>query len=184
MLPLYREEALRHAAGRLDGEVLLPSPVSTWLIGGVLVGALALGAWFAATASYARSETVTGWLVPSGDELVAELFVPSHAAGFINAGQTLKLKYEAFPFQRFGSQEATVDNVSLTVLTTEETGLPGAAFSEPVFSARGRLAAQTVYAYGTSVPLRAGMLLSADVVVDRRTLVEWLLDPVYAAGRR
>ena len=58
------------------------------------------------------------------------------------------------------------------------------AFSEPVFSARGRLAAQTVQAYGTSVPLRAGMLLSADIVIDRRTLVEWLLDPLYAVGRR
>ena len=271
MLPLYREEALRHAAGRLDGKVLLPSPLSTWLIGGVLVAALVLAASFAATASYARSETVRGWLapesgvvrvtalsggvvaellasegdrvapdaplasirplavgawgegparpdaleyivtapiggrvdalvvrpgqsltagspvavlVPSGDELVAELFVPSRAAGFINAGQTLKLKYEAFPYQRFGSQEATVDKVSLTVLAPEETGIPGMAFSEPVFSARGRLAAQTVQAYGASVPLRAGMLLSADVVIDRRTLAEWLLDPLYAVGRR
>ena len=64
MLPLYREEALRHATGRLDGKVLLPAPLSTWLIGGVLVAALVLAASFAATASYARSETVRGWLAP------------------------------------------------------------------------------------------------------------------------
>lgn len=262
MLPLFRDEAVRHATERLDGHVLLPSRLSTWLIGGVLVAALALAAWFAATSSYARRQTVSGWLAPEGgvvraivphegvlvdvlvgegdrvlsdtplarvqpprldaermytvtaptsgrvdtllarvgqfvaagssvavlaptdEELVAELFVPPRAAGFVSAGQTVRLKYEAFPFQRFGSQEATVDAVSSTTLLPDETGLPGLHSSEPVFRARGRLKAQTVQAYGRTVPLRAGMLLSADIVTDRRTLAEWLLDPVYAAGRR
>ena len=122
-------------------------------------------------------------LAPSGGELVAELFVPSRAIGLVNKGQTVQLEYEAFPFQRFGRQEATVDEVLSTVLLADETGVLGLAASEPVFSARGRLAAQSVQADGALVPLRAGMLLSTDIVTDRRTLVERLFSPVYAVGR-
>ena len=123
-------------------------------------------------------------VVPVGEDLVAELYVPSRAAGFVAAGQPLRLKYEAFPFQRYGAQDGVVTEVSRTVLSPAETGIPGVGLAEPVFRVRGRLAAQDLDAYGASVPLRAGMLLSADIVVDHRTLVEWLLDPLYAVGRR
>lgn len=123
-------------------------------------------------------------VVPVGEELVAELYVPSRAAAFVAAGQPLRLKYEAFPFQRYGAQDGVVAEVSRTVLSPAETGTAGIGIAEPVFRVRGRLAAQTLDAYGASVPLRAGMLLSADIVVDRRTLLEWLLDPLYAVGRR
>lgn len=123
-------------------------------------------------------------VVPVGEDLVAELYVPSRAAGFVAAGQPLRLKYEAFPFQRYGAQDGVVTDVSRTVLSPEETGIPGITLAEPVFRVRGRLAAQDLDAYGDSVPLRAGMLLSADIVVDHRTLLEWLLDPLYAVGRR
>ena len=123
-------------------------------------------------------------VVPVGEELVAELYVPSRAVGFVAAGQPLRLKYEAFPFQRYGAQDGIVTDVSRAVLSPDETGFPGIGLAEPVFQVRGRLAAQDLDAYGRSVPLRAGMLLTADIVVDHRTLVEWLLDPVYAVGRR
>ena len=184
MLPLFREEAVAHATARLEGKVLLPSRLSAWLIGGVLTGALAIGGWFAATASYARTETARGWLAPSGDELVAELFVPSRAVGLVGTGQTVELKYDAFPSQRFGRHEATVDKVSLTVLSGGEAGVAGLGISEPVFKARGRLAVQTVQADGAAVPLRAGMLLSAAIVIDRRTLADRLFEPSYAVGRQ
>jgi len=39
---------------------------------------------------------------------------------------------------------------------------------------------QTVSAYGKALPLQAGMLLDADIIVDSRTLVEWILDPLYS----
>ena len=123
-------------------------------------------------------------VVPDDSELVAELFVPSRAAGFVAVGQPLRLKYDAFPFQRFGAQDGVVAEVSPAVLSPEESGYPAGQPAEPVFRVRGRLAEQRLDAYGTDMPLRAGMRLTADIVVDRRTLVEWLLDPLYAVGRR
>lgn len=133
--------------------------------------------------SVAPGETVAV-IVPSGSELIAELYVPTRAAGFIEVGQAVRVHYEAFPYQRFGAHAAIVEGVSRTVLAPEETGIPGVQLHEPVFRVRGRLARQSVDAYGAEAPLRAGMLLTADVVVDRRTLLEWLLDPLYAVGRR
>lgn len=123
-------------------------------------------------------------ITAAGADLEAELFVPSRAAGFVAVGQTVGLKFEAFPFERFGIQEATVKELSLAPLAPDETNIPGLQLQEPVFRVSARLTAQRLSAYGVEVPLRTGMLLTADLVADRRTLMEWLLDPLYAVGRR
>jgi len=74
--------------------------------------------------------------------------------------------------------------VSRTVLAPAEVAIPGLQIQEPVFRVRVKMKRDSVSAYGQTVPLQPGMLLTADVVIDRRSLLEWLLDPLYAAGRR
>jgi membrane fusion protein len=123
-------------------------------------------------------------LTPSGAALTAELYVPSRAAGFIRLGQDVRIQYQAFPYQTFGSARGVVKSVSRTVLAPNEVAIPGLTVSEPVFRVRVALPRQSVSAYGREVPLQPGMLLAADIVIDRRTLLEWLLDPLYAVGRR
>jgi membrane fusion protein len=123
-------------------------------------------------------------IVPQGSRLEAELYVPSRAAGFIRPGQEVRLLYQAFPHQRFGAGAGEVIAVSRTVLAPNEVAIPGIDVGEPVFRVQVRLAREYVQAYGQRTPLQAGMLLTADVIIDRRTLLEWLLDPLYAAGRR
>ena len=117
-------------------------------------------------------------------DLIAELYVPSRAAGFVKPEQEVRLKYEAFPHQRFGVSKALVENISLTVLSPAEVNIPGIQFEEPVFRVRARLERDDVEAYGERIPLRSGMLLSADIVIEKRSLLEWVLDPIYAAGRK
>lgn len=116
--------------------------------------------------------------------LEAELYVPSRAAGFVRQGQEVRLMYQAFPFQKFGAGHGRVVSVSKTVLAPAEVQLPGSQVEEPVFRVRARIADAAVAAYGQDIPLQPGMLLNADIVLDRRNLFEWLLDPLYAAGRR
>lgn len=123
-------------------------------------------------------------LMPKGSELTAELYAPSRAAGFIRPGQEVRLMYQAFPYQTFGTGRGVVRSVSRTVLAPSEVAIPGLTVTEPVFRVRVALDRQAVAAYGRRMPLQPGMLLTADVVVDRRTLLQWLLDPLYAAGRR
>jgi membrane fusion protein len=123
-------------------------------------------------------------LTPGDSALVAELYAPSRAAGFVREGQTVRLMYQAFPHQKFGAGEGVVTTVSRTVLAPSEVAIPGLQVQEPVFRIRVKLARESVAAYGEALPLQPGMLLSADVVIDRRSLLEWLLDPLYAVGRR
>ena len=64
MSELFRREAIAYATRRLAGPVVIASPLSIKLLGGLLAGIVIAAAVFAATATYARKATVTGWLVP------------------------------------------------------------------------------------------------------------------------
>ncbi|HEX2147273.1 MAG TPA: HlyD family efflux transporter periplasmic adaptor subunit, partial [Pseudorhizobium sp.] len=129
------------------------------------------------------ANTVVAVLTPEGSKLMAELFVPSRAAGFIREGQDVRLKYEAFPYKTFGTARGTVSAVSHTVLAPSEVSMPGFQGQEPVFRVKVKLDRESIDAYGQAIPIQPGMLLTADVVTDRRTLLQWLLDPLYAVGR-
>lgn len=91
---------------------------------------------------------------------------------------------QAFPYQRFGTLKGEVRSISTTVLGPTEISIPGLQIQEPVFRVRVALAREDIQAYGETIPLQPGMLLSADVVFDRRSLVEWLFDPLFAVARR
>ena len=45
---------------------------------------------------------------------------------------------------------------------------------------RVKLDSSMVKAYGTEVALRPGHTLSADIEIDRRKLIRWMLDPLFA----
>lgn len=122
-------------------------------------------------------------MAPGNSGLEAELYVPSRAIGFVRRGQAVRLKYEAFPFQRFGVGSGHVRSISSTVLPPDEAALAGVKVDEPVFRVRVALDRQAVTAYGQAIPLQPGMLLSADVVTDRRSLLSLLMDPIRMAAR-
>jgi membrane fusion protein len=123
-------------------------------------------------------------VVPKEAKLEAELLAPSRAAGFIRTGQDVRLMLQAFPHQRFGTQKGKINAISNTVLGPAEISIPGLKIEEPVFRVRVGLTRESIDAYGETIPLQPGMLLTADIVFDRRSLVEWLFDPLFAVARR
>jgi membrane fusion protein len=125
-------------------------------------------------------------LVPSDTHLQAHLYAPSSALGFIRANQAVRLRIAAFPYQKFGHQAGHVQQVSSTPLQAGElAALPLATKpDEPLYRVTVTLERQSVMAYGREQPLAAGMQLDADVLLERRRLVEWLFAPVLGiAGR-
>lgn len=122
-------------------------------------------------------------VLPDGAELVGELYAPSRAAGFIRVGQRVRLLYDAFPFQRFGSFGATVESVSQTVILPHEIDAP-IKLNEPAYRLRVRLDRQNVAAFGQRLALRPGMSLTAHIQLDRRSFIDWLLEPLRAAQAR
>ena len=113
----------------------------------------------------------------------AILLVPSRAAGFIEPGQQVRLRYAAFPHARFGSPGGRVVSVSRSILAPAQLEAPARA-EEPVYKVRVRPDEDGMRAYGRVLPLQAGMALEADIALERRRLVEWLIDPVLALRGR
>jgi membrane fusion protein len=123
-------------------------------------------------------------IVPQGGQLEAELLAPTRAVGFVRVGQEVSLMLQAFPYQRFGTVKGKVRAMSNTVLGPTEISIPGLNIQEPVFRVRVSLPSDVIHAYGETVPLQPGMLLTADIVFDRRSLIQWLFDPLFAVARR
>jgi membrane fusion protein len=122
-------------------------------------------------------------LVPANAILEAHLLVPSRAVGFIAPRQTVAVRYQAFPYQRFGSARGHITEISKTLITPNEVTLP-VPLQEPVYRVTVALDAQTVTAYGAEMPLQAGMVLDADIWVDQRRLLDWVFDPLYSITGR
>ncbi len=128
-------------------------------------------------------------LLPADAKLHAQLFAPSSAVGFVRASQKVQMRYQAFPYQKFGHQAGAVVQVSRSPLQASELSglaIPAAliASGEPLYRITVSLDQQSVGAYGQSQALSPGMQLEADVLLDRRRLIEWLFEPVLGiAGR-
>jgi membrane fusion protein len=116
-------------------------------------------------------------IVPIDSVLQAELFVPTRAIGFVRPGQKVRVKYEAFPYQNFGTYAGQIIKVSHTILTSSDASGP-IALKEPAYRVTAALERPDIDAYGEKIPLQADMLLTADIILERRSLVRWLLDPL------
>lgn len=119
-------------------------------------------------------------IIPRGSLLQAELLVPTHAAGFLRQGQEVRLRYDAFPYQKFGLYRGKISSISRTVSHPEDQVGP-TRLSVPAYRVIAGLESQYVSAYGSELPLQPGLTLRADIVRDRRRIVEWILDPLFAA---
>jgi len=127
-------------------------------------------------------------LLPARTPLQAHLYAPSSAVGFLRPHQAVRLRYQAFPYQKFGQQDGEVLQVSRTPLQAAELaqlGLPAAmAQGEPMYRITVQLQRQSVEAYGQDQTLSPGMLLEADVLLERRRLIEWIFEPLLSLARR
>jgi len=116
-------------------------------------------------------------IIPRHAVLQAELFVPTRAIGFVQSGQKVRILYDAFPYQRFGVYAGQISNISQTILTGSDVSGP-IALKEPAYRVTVRLDRPDIDAYRRKIPLQAGMLLRADIILEGRSLMAWLINPL------
>jgi membrane fusion protein len=119
-------------------------------------------------------------IIPLDSPLQAQLFFPTRAFGFVRPGQQVRILYDAFPYQKFGTYRGSVTNVSQTILTGNDATGP-ITLKEPAYRVTVAPERPDIDAYGLKMPLQPGMLLKADVILEQRSLMRWLLDPVLSA---
>jgi membrane fusion protein len=127
-------------------------------------------------------------LLPRGGRFDVKLFAPSKAIGFVKVGAPVELRYEAFPYQKFGAYKGSVSQIARTALSpgqlqaVTQAGDPNR--TENLYQITVALDSQTISAYGEQAPLQDGMRVEGDILLDTRKLYEWVLEPLYTLTRR
>jgi membrane fusion protein len=126
-------------------------------------------------------------ILPADSSMQAQLLVPSRAIGFIEPGNRVVMRYQAFAYQKFGQQYGRIADISRSALSPDEltalTGRPGQQ-AEPMYRVWVKLDSQDVLAYGKRQPVKPGMALNADILMDRRRLIEWVFEPLYGMAHQ
>ncbi len=122
-------------------------------------------------------------ILPEKVTLVAKLFIPSRAAGFITGGQSVRLMYDSFPFQQFGAHAGRVVSMTDAAVKPSDMSSPVTS-SEPVFIAKIHLDKNTIKAFGKEYLLQSDMLLTADIIQAKRSILNWMLEPLYTLRGR
>jgi membrane fusion protein len=122
-------------------------------------------------------------IIPHGQPLEAHLYVQSHAVGRLKTGAAVRLRYHAFPYQSYGMPLGHILSVSGVSSPHEEISDTGSYHHRtegPLYLVKVRLQRQSVEdVRGEVHPLRAGMLLDANVARETRRLYEWAFVPLY-----
>lgn len=159
------------------------------------------------TITYAPGQAINGGqalatLIPAhsekaGTDLEVHLYAPSRTAGFVAPGQTVLIRYQAFPYQKFGLQKGTVmdvsktpfapnelpTNLASTILSNAQQNTLGFNSNEALYRIKVRPEKLTIMAYGQEQQLKPGMTLEADVMQDSRKIWEWIAEPLLAITR-
>jgi membrane fusion protein len=127
-------------------------------------------------------------IVPAHERMQAELLAPSTSIGFVRPGQRVLLRYSAFPYQKFGEYSGTVTEISRAALQPEELkalvpSMQAAEQAKTYYRVTVAPDRPDVMAYGRSEPLQASMQVDASVLLDRRPIYQWILEPLYVKRR-
>ncbi len=119
-------------------------------------------------------------IVPEGARLTAQLAVPSSAIGFIKPGQEVRVALDAFPYERFGTVKGRVATVPSSAVNA--AGPNGTTVA--VYPVTVTLTQPSITAFGRQEPLVPGMSLTARIITEKQSLLEWLFEPLFAVRRR
>lgn len=132
-------------------------------------------------------------VIPKGEEpAVVELYASSRSIGFLQKGQGVRLRFDAFPYEKFGVQQGVISSISKSAVSAEM--LPNSPLIQSqlsrtnggvgLYQVRVKLDKPTITIYGEEQLFVPGMTLTADIELDTRKIYEWLLEPLYTIKGR
>ncbi|QGH62020.1 HlyD family secretion protein [Serratia proteamaculans] len=152
-------------------EIIITAPVS-----GVIT---ALNAW---EGKYTDGNTSLASIIPDGSRLVAWLYAPGRSIGFIRPDSEILLRYQPWPWQKFGQYPAIITSISRSTFAlselTDELSRSNDFSGDPSFyRIIAKPMSEEINAYGQTYALRSGARLEASILLDKRTLLEWMFEP-------
>lgn len=109
-------------------------------------------------------------IAPEESPLVLSAALPSTEAGFVEVGMEVHVKMDAYPYQDYGIVSGKVLSISPDAIADEQLGI--------VYMLEVVLAQDYVIEDREKVAFQAGQTAVADVIIRRRRLAAYLLDPI------
>lgn len=132
-----------------------------------------------------QPNTALATLVPAPATLQAHLYAPSRTLGFVKTGQKVVVRYQAYPSEKFGQEQGVVAQVSGVALSPKEYSLrTDRTVEEPMYEIIVTLPEQTIMLNGQPHALQVGMAVDADILLERRRLIDWMLEPILNFWKR
>jgi HlyD family secretion protein len=122
-----------------------------------------------------QANTPLGGIAPKGARPILKIEIPENDRAFLREGLPVKLKFNAFPYQRYGLIDGTLEFISPATKPSPQT-------KQPVYEGRVTLARDHYQVADTRYPLRYGMTATAEIVVRERRLIDLALDPFRQIG--
>lgn len=117
-------------------------------------------------------------LVPLNVPLEAEVSISSRDIGRVAVDKEARVKFDAYPFQKFGTASGTIRTISRDAFTSTQKDAAAGQPTEPFFKARVLLTDTRLHASGEAVRLLPGMTVSTEIKVGRRTVISYFLYPL------
>lgn len=118
-------------------------------------------------------------LVPKNEPLYAEVAIHNEDVGFVAPGQSVKVKLQAYPFQKYGMLGGTVELISADSSANDPQKATAMGQSPQSYKVLVKLASQELRASnGEVLKLTPGMVVQAEIHQGQRTVLEYLLSPV------
>ena len=130
----------------------------------------------------ARTDQSIVTIVPTQSRIETWVYAPSRAVAFAHPGQQVRLLFDAFPYQKFGAGSGTV--MAVADVPAEPSSIEGElGIKEPVYRVRVRVDRMPPRAGVDRQAIRPGMTLTANLVLERRSLWELFFNPLLGAMR-
>ncbi|MGB5445345.1 MAG: HlyD family type I secretion periplasmic adaptor subunit, partial [Psychromonas sp.] len=113
-------------------------------------------------------------IVPTEDKLLVEAKIIPKDIAFIHVGLPARVKVTAYDFTRYGGLEGVVEHISADTTQDEE----GNSF----YIIRVRTTESTIRNRDNEeMPIIPGMMTTVDVMISKRTVLEYILNPILRA---
>lgn len=121
-----------------------------------------------------QANTPLGGIAPRDARPVLKIEIPENERAFLREGLAAKLKFNAFPYQRYGLIPGTLEYISPATKPGRD--------KQPVYEGRVALGRDHYEIADIKYPLRFGMNASAELIVRQRRIIDLALDPFRQIG--
>lgn len=110
-------------------------------------------------------------IVPTEDTVIVESRVSPHDIGHLETGLPVDVRISTYDPARYGSAKGTLRHLSASTYLDDR--------QEPYYRAEIELAQTNLEAHGRMHRIIPGMSVQADIITGRKSILDYLLKPVY-----